>query len=195
MPVGRCTESTRYGAGDVLPDSVQRFAWFARDAGSGLLPAASLALLAAMTSFAMTSRALRKCHSAKTDFWDRLRASLHGLADARYTFKAIGTNRLHKAATVVAFHEGRGEQEGVIAHNLGRELQIEIQPGIVRNVTNRASLWFCHELSTLRRQLLWQPGRLIRPGGTLTLALADNDRLRHRFMSMREALVPNAAAS
>jgi len=152
-----------------------------------------------------------------------LQLDLFEPVDTEYTFKAIVTNRRHKAATVVAFHEGRGEQEGLIgelksdcgldrvpakrlvanqihlltgliAHNLGRELQIETQTQASNNVANRASLWFFHELSTLRRRLLWQPGRLIRPGGKLTLALTDNDHLKQRFMSMRKMLVPDVAA-
>jgi hypothetical protein len=148
-----------------------------------------------------------------------LQLDLFEPVDTHYTFKAIVTNRRHKAATVVAFHEGRGEREeligelksdcgldyipakrlvanqiyllaGLIAHNLGRELQIETQPATAGNFINRASLWFFHELSTLRRRVLWQPGRLIRPKGRLTLALADNAGLRDRFMHMREALRP-----
>jgi len=148
-----------------------------------------------------------------------LQLDLFEPVDTHYTFKAIVTNRTHKAATVLTFQEGRGEQEGLIgelksdcgldyipakrlvanqiyllagliAHNLGRELQIETQPATAGNFINRASLWFFHELSTLRRRVLWQPGRLIRPKGRLTLALADNDGLRDRFMHMREALRP-----
>ena len=43
---------------------------------------------------------------------------------------------------------------GLIAHNLAREAQIETQAGPCANLVNRASLWFFHELSTLRRRLL-----------------------------------------
>jgi hypothetical protein len=134
-----------------------------------------------------------------------------------YRYKAIVTNRSERAATVVAFHEGRGEQEGLIgelkrdcgvdvipakrllsnqihllasliAHNIGRELQIATDPRPARNTIHRSALWFCHELSTLRRQLLWQPARLIRPNGKLTLALANNEQMKMRFLSFWNAL-------
>ena len=134
-----------------------------------------------------------------------------------YRYKAIVTNRGEAAATVVAFHEGRGEQEGligelkrdcgvdiipakrlvanqihllasVIAHNIARELQIAIDPRPARNTIHRGALWFCHELSTLRRQLLWQPARLIRPKGKLTLALSDNEQVKMRFLRFWNAL-------
>jgi len=82
---------------------------------------------------------------------------------------------------------------GLIAHNLGRELQTETQAQAGHNVANRASMWFFRELSTLRRRLLWQPGRILRPKGTLTLALPDNGPLKSRFTQMRDALRPCAA--
>lgn len=117
----------------------------------------------------------------------------------------------------MAFHEGRGEQEaligelksdcgldyiparrlvanqiyllaGLLAHNLARELQIAAGPPPRANPVNRAGQWMFHELATLRRRLLWQPGRLIRPQGTLTLALADNASLRAFFHRLRDPL-------
>lgn len=134
-----------------------------------------------------------------------------------YTYKALVTNRTQRAATIVAFHEGRGEQEaligelksdcgldyiparrlvanqiyllaGLLAHNLARELQIAAGPPPRANPVNRAGQWMFHELATLRRRLLWQPGRLIRPQGTLTLALADNVSLRAFFHRLRDPL-------
>jgi len=122
-----------------------------------------------------------------------------------------------RAATVVAFHEGRGEQEGLIgelkadcgvdrvpakrlvanqihlltsliAHNIGRELQISAGPEPACNTVHRAALWTCHELSTLRRQLLWQPARVLRPNGKLTLALGANTTMKERFLGFWHAL-------
>lgn len=140
-----------------------------------------------------------------------------------YFFKAIVTNRKGQPATVVAFHEGRGEQEaligelkhhcgldaiparrlvanqihllaGITAHNTARELQIETSQAKAVNTINRSSLWFFHELGTLRRHLFWQAGRLIRPNGRLTLALADNPLIKHNFLRMREALTRSQIA-
>lgn len=134
-----------------------------------------------------------------------------------FFFKAIVTNRKGKPASVVTFHEGRGEQEaligelknhcgldaiparrlvanqihllaGITAHNTARELQIDTSQAKAANTVNRSSLWFFHELGTLRRHLFWQAGRLIRPNGRLTLALADNEFMKQNFLRMREAL-------
>jgi len=141
-----------------------------------------------------------------------------------YQYKAIVTNRRHRAATVVAFHEGRGEQEGLIgelkadcgvdrvpakrlvanqihllasliAHNVGRELQITAAAPPANNAVHRAALWTCQELSTLRRQLLWQPARVLRPNGKLTLALGANTTMKERFLGFWHALAPAQQAA
>lgn len=143
---------------------------------------------------------------------------------SHYRYKAIVTNRRQRAATVVAFHEGRGEQEGLIGelkadcgvdrvpakrlvanqihllasligHNVGRELQITAAPGPAHNTVHRAALWTCQQLSTLRRQLLWQPARLVRPNGKLTLALGANTTMKARFLGFWHALAPTHSAA
>ena len=102
------------------------------------------------------------------------------------------------------FHEGRGYQERVfgelkshaamgyvpakrraaneafltctlLAHNLGRELQMAA-PGAERRrgTASRTALWVFEVLGTLRRTLVERAGRLTRPAGKLTLTLAPN---------------------
>jgi len=141
-----------------------------------------------------------------------------------YLYKASVTNRGESAAMVVAFQEGRGEPEGligelkrdcgadgipakrlvanqihllatVIAHNIGRELQSATEPRPARNTIHRSALWFCHELSRLRRQLLWQPERLTRPKGKLTLALPDNEQVKLNLLSFWDALIGHQHAT
>lgn len=130
-----------------------------------------------------------------------------------YDYKVIVTNRLAEdAATVLFFHHGRGSQEklfgeanqhaslGVIAtrglrgnqmftlaamlaHNLGRELQMRVDPPSPqrRLVRTRPALWRFHELGTLRQRLLHRAGRLVRPQGRDVLALAANEATKKAF--------------
>lgn len=149
-----------------------------------------------------------------------LQLDLFEPASFDYTYKAIVTNCDHRPRKVLEFHEGRGEQEaiigelkqhagldyvpgkrlvanqiflltGAIAHNLSRELQTKLGPKSAKDCDNRAPRWRFWELSTLRRLLLWHPGRLIRPQGKLTLALANNEALRQRFEHFRAVLTPS----
>ena len=87
-----------------------------------------------------------------------------------YEFKVIVTNKRMTPRKVVAFHEGRGSQEGIfaelkthcqmdyipvktrvgnqlymfagiVAHNLTRELQIQLDPRARGTTAKRAALW------------------------------------------------------
>ena len=80
-----------------------------------------------------------------------------------------------------------------IAHNIARELQIAAAPGSARNTVHSAALWTCQKLSTLRRQLLWQPARLLRPNGKSTLALGAKTTMKERFHGFWYALNPAQA--
>jgi hypothetical protein len=84
----------------------------------------------------------------------------------------------------------------LIAHNIGRELQITTNPRHARTTIRRSALGLCQALSTLRRQLLWQPERLIRPNGKLTLSLTNNEQVKMRFLAFWSAWTggQNAAA-
>lgn len=124
-----------------------------------------------------------------------------------YDFKVIVTNKTLGAGAVVAFHEGRGSQEGVIgelksqgqadyvpvrrrvgnqlylpagvfAHNLARELQMATTPPSRGTTAGRAAHWAFEKLDTLRNTVLHRAGRLTWPGNVFTLTLNDNRWLR-----------------
>ena len=138
-----------------------------------------------------------------------------------YEFKVIVTNKRMNPRKVVAFHEGRSSQEGIfaelkthcqmdyvpvktrignqlymfagiLAHNLIRELQIQLDPRARGTTAKRAALWCFREIGTLRRTLIHCAGRMIRPAGKLILSMNRNDR---RERELRHALaILNAAA-
>jgi hypothetical protein len=123
-----------------------------------------------------------------------------------YDYKVIVTNKTVAPGAVVAFHEGRGSQEGIfaelktgcqmdyipvttevgnrlyrsaaiLAHNLSRELQMKLNPRHRRTTPKRAALWCFSELETLRRTLIQRAGRVLRPAGKLILSMDSNERL------------------
>jgi hypothetical protein len=128
-----------------------------------------------------------------------------------YEFKVIVTNKRARARRVVAFHEGRGSQEGIfaelkshcqmdyvpvttrvgnqlymfagiLAHNLTRELQIQLTPRARGTTAKRAALWCFREIETLRRTLIQRAGRIIRPAGKLILSMNSNKKLEKELM-------------
>ena len=138
-----------------------------------------------------------------------------------YEFKVIVTNQRMSPRKVVAFHEGRGSQEGIfaelkthcqmdyipvrtrvgnqlymfagiLAHNLTRELQIQLDPRARGTTAKRAALWCFREIGTLRRTLIQCAGRMIRPAGKLILSMNSNES---RERELRHALaILNATA-
>jgi hypothetical protein len=131
-----------------------------------------------------------------------------------YEFKVILTN---KPARVLAFHNGLGSQEGLfaelksdnqldyvptrtwggnqiyllsvlLAHNLGRELQMIAHPPSRTTLEKRPALWDFARLDTLRRHLIQRAGRLIRPQGQLTLSLSVNPAVRDELLHYLAAL-------
>jgi hypothetical protein len=134
-----------------------------------------------------------------------------------YEFKVIATNKTVTPATILAFHNGRGAQEGlfaqlktqcqldyvpcrrlvgnqlflhaaVLAHNLGRELQMAARPPERATTPTRMALWSFRELQTLRRTLVLRAGRLTRPQGELTLTLSANADVQAEFLHYLQAL-------
>ena len=134
-----------------------------------------------------------------------------------YDFKVIVTNKTLAAGHVVAYHEGRGSQEGVLgelkshcrmdyvpvrrragnqlyllaglfAHNLVRELQMATTQPCRRTTPQRAALWTFERLDTFRQTLLHRAGRLTRPQGILTLTLNANNWLRDQFRTRLTSL-------
>lgn len=136
-----------------------------------------------------------------------------------YEVKVVVTNKTISARHIVAFHEGRGSQEAIfgelksegqmdyvpvrklfgnqayllasiLAHNLNRELQMQVRAPQRQTTEKRAPLWKFERLATLRRRLVQRAGRLTWPQGILTLTLGANQAFKHEFMSYLSQLEP-----
>jgi hypothetical protein len=136
-----------------------------------------------------------------------------------YDFKVIVTNKKVKAKALVAYHDGRGSQEGIFselksqchmghvpvrtlignqlyllaalfAHNLIRELQMMTNPRSRRTTPQRAALWVFEKLDTLRKTLIQRAGRLTRPQGRLTLTISAGQTVADRLLHLLGALQP-----
>ena len=81
---------------------------------------------------------------------------------------------------------------GIIAHNLTRELQIQLDPRACGTTAKRAALWCFREVGTLRRTLIQRAGRMIRPAGKLVLSMNSNERLERELRQVLATL--NAVA-
>jgi hypothetical protein len=118
---------------------------------------------------------------------------------------------------VVAFFNGRGLQEQVfgeakqhanldyvpckrlvpnqlyvlstmLAHNLGRELQLRAAPTRRPTTPTRACLFLLRTLGTMRDHLVRRPGALTRPRGRLALTVAAPPAARTEFDDLLEHL-------
>jgi hypothetical protein len=134
-----------------------------------------------------------------------------------YDFKVIVTNKRINAKKLLAYHNGRGAQEGVfaelksqtqmdyiptrrqvgnqifvlsamLAHNLNREMQM-LSDTQQRNTTEkRAPLWRFEQLGTLRRKLIQRAGRLTKPQGALTLTMSANPAVKSELLHYLDVL-------
>jgi hypothetical protein len=138
-----------------------------------------------------------------------------------YDFKVVVTNKTLSPKRVLAFHEGRGAQEGIFgelkshcqmgyvpvrkclgnqtyllaglfAHNLLRELQMTTTAASRRTTAKRTPLWPFEQLHTFRSRLIQRAGRLTRPHGKLTLTISAAHRIKHRLLDILKRL-QNAA--
>lgn len=127
-----------------------------------------------------------------------LQLDLFAPTDLVYEYKVLVTNKNCDGATALFFHNGRGSQEALIgeakdacglgyvpsrrrianqlfcttallAHNLGREVQMAAAPRASVSEPQRPALWSFQTLRHLRDRLLLRPGRLTQPKGILTL--------------------------
>jgi hypothetical protein len=128
-----------------------------------------------------------------------------------YDFKVIVTNKRISARKALAFHNGRGAQEGVfaelksqtqmdyvptrtkagnqvylfsavLAHNLNREMQMHCYEKQRNTTEKRAPLWQFEQLGTFRRKLIQRAGRLTKPQGRLTLTMSANPKLKSELL-------------
>lgn len=139
-----------------------------------------------------------------------LQLDLFEPTDFEFEYKAIVTNKTVSAATVVAFFNGRGLQEQVfgeakqhanldyvpckrlvpnqiyvlatmLAHNLGRELQLRAAPDRRKTTPTRAAVFVLRTLGTIRDQLVRRAGALSRPQNRLSLTVAAPKTARVEF--------------
>ena len=132
-------------------------------------------------------------------------------------FKVVLTNKRLSAAKVVAYHNGRGSQEGIFAelkthnqldyvptrtwngnrifllstlfaHNLTRELQMVSSAAVRRTQSKRPALWCFQQLGTVRRCIIQRAGRLIRPNGKVTLSMSANAAQKEALLHYVDAL-------
>jgi hypothetical protein len=137
--------------------------------------------------------------------------------DYEFEYKALVTNKTQSAGLVLLFHNGRGSQENVlgegkqfcqlefipcrrlvpnqlvllaslVAHNLGREMQMVTKPRERKTTPKRQALWSFETLGTLRQRLVQRAGRLTAPAGELTLTVAANDATARELVDYLEAL-------
>lgn len=138
-----------------------------------------------------------------------------------YDFKVVVTNKTLSPKKVVAFHEGRGSQEGIfgelkshcqmgyvpvrkwlgnqtyllaglLAHNLLRELQMLTTVPSRRTTEKRTPLWAFEQLHTFRAGLIHRAGRFTRPQGKLTLTISAGHWIRNRLLDLL-SILQNAA--
>ena len=130
----------------------------------------------------------------------------------RYDFKVIVTNKRLSAKKSLAFHNGRGGQEGafaefksqtqmdyvptrrkagnqgyllaaVLAHNFNREMRMRCYDQ-ERNTTEKcAPLWQFEQIGTLQRKLIQRAGRLTKPQGRLTLTMSANPSVKSESLN------------
>jgi hypothetical protein len=134
-----------------------------------------------------------------------------------YDFKVMVTNKTLSPKRVLAFHEGRGSQEGIFgelkshcqmgyvpvrkclgnqtyllaglfAHNLLRELQMATTVPTRRTTAKRTPLWAFQQLHTFRSGLIQRAGRLTRPHGKLTLTISANHWIKNRLRNLLKQL-------
>ncbi|HID66695.1 MAG TPA: IS1380 family transposase, partial [Roseibacterium sp.] len=119
-----------------------------------------------------------------------------------YEYKVAMTNKSLSPASLLRYHNGRGSQEAtfaeaksqlglsylpsrrevgnqvymlcnLIAHALGREIQMRAAPPRSKNTATRACLWTLERIGTLRNRLIKRAARIIHPQGRLVLSFAN----------------------
>jgi len=137
-------------------------------------------------------------------------------------FTVIVTNRRGRAKSILAFHHGRGTQEGLfaeakshaqldyipvrslqgnrlfhqaalLAHNLTKELQMQTLDRKRPTSASRSALWEFLSLRTFRSRFLLRAARLTRPQNRLTLTLNANSAVQSALERMLDRLMPSAA--
>lgn len=142
--------------------------------------------------------------------------------DHEYEYKVAVTNKTETVDAVLKFHNGRGSQEklfgeakqhagldliparrkvsnqlftlaGMLAHNLGHELQMASRKPERGDLPKRPARWEFQSLGKIRLLLIHNAGTLTQPQGELTLTMNSNDTIRAELTAYLEKLVKDAA--
>ena len=135
----------------------------------------------------------------------------------KYAYKVIVTNKSSSANNVIAFHNGRGSQEGIfaelksqiqmdyipfkrllpnkffmlssiLAHNINNEMQMIISPRVQSTTFKRAALWTFQKIETIRKNIFIRAGRMTKPQGRLTLTISAGKKISEEFKIFLQAL-------
>ena len=134
-----------------------------------------------------------------------------------HEYRVVVTNKPSSARSVLLFHYGRGAQEGIfaeakqhagldliptrrllgnrmvtlcamMAHNLGREMQMLAQARSNYSRAKRPAAWTFQTLGTLRQRFLHRAGRLTQPKGELTLTMNSNPKIEKDLLHFLNTL-------
>ena len=137
--------------------------------------------------------------------------------DGYWEYSVVATNKALGLRTLWAFHAGRGVQEktigelksgyafgsiptqtysantawqklNILAHNLMTTFQLLTTATKKPRTAKRTGLFLLRSVTTLRFEWLNRAARWLRPGGTPTLRLVDNDATRSMIESIEQAL-------
>lgn len=146
-----------------------------------------------------------------------LQLDLFRPVDFDHQFSVIATNKTVGAPAVIAFHHGRGSQEGVIgelksamqvdyvpcrrrlaneaymlaavfAHNLLRLMQMDESTFRGNRQWTRPACWAFEKAETLRMTLLHRAGKLTEPGNRPTLTISGDKQVERKFHQMLEQM-------
>lgn len=130
--------------------------------------------------------------------------------DYEYDFSVVVSNKKIKPKKVLAFHHGRGSQEGLfaelktqnqmdyvptrnlngnkiylistlISHNINREMQMIAHERKRGTTEKRKALWVFEKIDTFRKKILQRAGRITFPQGRITLSLNVNKSAEQDF--------------
>ena len=76
----------------------------------------------------------------------------------------------------------------MMAHNLGREMQMLAHPRSNYSRAKRPAAWAFHTLNTLRHRFIMRAARLTQPQGELTLTLSSNPMVKKDLLHFVQAL-------
>ena len=134
-----------------------------------------------------------------------------------HDYRVLVTKKTSSARRVLRFHYGRGAQEGLfaearqqagldliptrrlvahrmvtlaamMAHNLGRQVQMLAHPRTRYCRAQRPAAWTFQSSGTLRHRFIQRAGRLTEPKGELTLTLSSNPKVEKNLLHVLAAL-------